>query len=37
MMLFILMRFYIVELVLDSGEKRFTRTGDVLIHRGTVH
>jgi quercetin dioxygenase-like cupin family protein len=26
-----------VELILDSGEAKVLKTGDILIHRGTVH
>jgi quercetin dioxygenase-like cupin family protein len=26
-----------VELILDSGEAKVLKTGDVLVHRGTVH
>lgn len=28
---------YLVELILDSGESRFLKQGDILIHRGTMH
>jgi quercetin dioxygenase-like cupin family protein len=28
---------FIVELILDSGEAKVLKTGDVLIHRGTMH